>query len=298
MPPERGPFLFQPPRAGACARGWLHRRHGGTRNRDQYAEDRFLEHQLGAVSHRDRRALPARSLAGHTVPAGNQGDRRRFSRPRRSGRSAIPISSCTASGCTTAWRSSAAYRWSRTIDSTGRRIARRGTSACGWPTACGSRMSMSPPAAMCPTASVNPKFGQKLDFVERMTRWSEGLNVPTLLVGDFNIAPLEFGRVEPQAIARCRQPYADRGRRARRAQASERLGRSRPAFRAPRPSGSSPGGATGPRTGSRRIAAGGSIICGRRADVARTAIGHRVFEDCRSWLKPSDHVPIMTEFAA
>jgi len=31
--------------------------------------------------------------------------------------------------------------------------------------------------------------------------------------------------------------------------------------------------------------------------VARTAIGHQVFEDCRSWLKPSDHVPIMTEFA-
>src|SRR3546814_5090187 len=30
----------------------------------------------------------------------------------------------------------------------------------------------------------------KLDFVERMTRWSETLALPTLLVGDFNIAPL------------------------------------------------------------------------------------------------------------
>ena len=33
------------------------------------------------------------------------------------------------------------------------------------------------------------------------------------------------------------------------------------------------------------------------ADVAATAVSHTVFEECRSWLKPSDHVPIMTEFA-
>ena len=32
------------------------------------------------------------------------------------------------------------------------------------------------------------------------------------------------------------------------------------------------------------------------ADVARQATAHTVFEECRSWLKPSDHVPIMTEF--
>jgi exodeoxyribonuclease-3 len=31
-------------------------------------------------------------------------------------------------------------------------------------------------------------------------------------------------------------------------------------------------------------------------DVAARAISHQVFEPCRSWLKPSDHVPIMTEF--
>ena len=38
---------------------------------------------------------------------------------------------------------------------------------------------------------VNPKFGQKLDFIERMTRWSETLAEPTIIVGDFNVAPLE-----------------------------------------------------------------------------------------------------------
>ena len=34
---------------------------------------------------------------------------------------------------------------------------------------------MSRPAATSPTATLNPKFGQKLDFIERMTRWSEKL---------------------------------------------------------------------------------------------------------------------------
>ena len=64
-------------------------------------------------------------------------------------------------------------------------------SACGSNAASGWRMSTCPPAATCPTATVNPKFGQKLDFIERMTRWSEGLREPTIIVGDFNVAPLE-----------------------------------------------------------------------------------------------------------
>ena len=39
--------------------------------------------------------------------------------------------------------------------------------------------------------AVNPKFGQKLDFLERMLRWSEALREDSVLVGDLNIAPLE-----------------------------------------------------------------------------------------------------------
>jgi exodeoxyribonuclease-3 len=31
--------------------------------------------------------------------------------------------------------------------------------------------------------------------------------------------------------------------------------------------------------------------------VAAKAVAHTVHEDCRSWLKPSDHVPLVTEFA-
>jgi len=42
-----------------------------------------------------------------------------------------------------------------------------------------------------PDRTLNPKFGQKLDFIERMTRWSDGLSEPTVIVGDFNVAPLE-----------------------------------------------------------------------------------------------------------
>ncbi len=41
-----------------------------------------------------------------------------------------------------------------------------------------------------PDRTLNPKFGQKLDFLERMTGWSSGLATPTIVLGDFNIAPL------------------------------------------------------------------------------------------------------------
>ena len=32
-------------------------------------------------------------------------------------------------------------------------------------------------------------------------------------------------------------------------------------------------------------------------DVAEKAVGHRVIEPARSWIKPSDHIPIITDFA-
>lgn len=40
-----------------------------------------------------------------------------------------------------------------------------------------------------PDRNVNPKFGQKLDFLSRMTDWSGALSEPSILLGDFNIAP-------------------------------------------------------------------------------------------------------------
>ena len=58
---------------------------------------------------------------------------------------------------------------------------------------CGVRLEnvYVPAGGDVPDRAINPKFGQKLDFIERMTRWSETLDCPTIMVGDFNVAPLE-----------------------------------------------------------------------------------------------------------
>lgn len=146
-----------------------------------------------------------------------------------------------------------------------------------------------------PDREVNPKFGQKLDFLERMTTWSEGLTVPTLLVGDFNVAPLESDvwshrqllntvshtAVEIAALDRLKasHDWVDLGRHFFPAPA--RL-HSWWSYRSPDFTANDRG---------RRL-----DHMWATADVARAATRHHVFEECRSWLKPSDHVPIMTEF--
>jgi len=146
-----------------------------------------------------------------------------------------------------------------------------------------------------PNRDLNPKFGQKLDFVERMTRWSEQLRVPTILTGDLNIAPLESDvwnhkalldvvshtPIEVDAMGRLQaaHDWVDLGRRF--VPAPERL------F----------------TWWSYRAKDWAASDRGRRLDhmwaspdVAATARAHQVHEPCRSWLKPSDHVPIVTEF--
>ncbi len=147
-----------------------------------------------------------------------------------------------------------------------------------------------------PDREANPKFGQKLDFIERMTRWSEALKVPTLLVGDFNIAPLECDvwnhkalldvvshtPIEVEALGRMQaaHDWVDLGRSF--IPAPERC------F----------------TWWSYRAKDWAASDRGRRLDhmwasreVAAAATGHKVHESCRSWLKPSDHVPLVTEFA-
>lgn len=147
-----------------------------------------------------------------------------------------------------------------------------------------------------PDREANPKFGQKLDFIERMTRWSEGLSGPTLLVGDFNIAPLESDvwnhkalldvvshtPVEVEALEglQASNDWVDLGRRF--VPAPERL-YTWWSYRAKDWLASDRG---------RRL-----DHMWASPDVAKVAIRHEVFEDCRSWIKPSDHIPLMTEFA-
>lgn len=147
-----------------------------------------------------------------------------------------------------------------------------------------------------PDREVNPKFGQKLDFIERMTQWSAALDVPTILVGDLNIAPLESDvwshkqllnvvshtPVEVEAMGRLKasNSWVDLGRHFVPAPARLFTWWSY-------------------RNVDRHVADRGRRLdhMWATADVAATALEHKVFEDCRDWLKPSDHIPIMTEFA-
>jgi exodeoxyribonuclease-3 len=143
----------------------------------------------------------------------------------------------------------------------------------------------------------NPKFGQKLAFVERMTRWSEGLAQPTLLLGDFNIAPLECDvwnhkalldvvSHTPVEVAALDQLQASHG--------WVDLGRR---FVAP------------PERlytwWSYRAKDWRASDRGRRLDhlwlspdAAALATGFAVLEDARDWGKPSDHIPQIVTLAS
>jgi exodeoxyribonuclease III len=146
-----------------------------------------------------------------------------------------------------------------------------------------------------PDREENAKFGQKLDFLERMTGWSFAVAKPTILTGDFNVAPLESDvwshkqllnvvshtPIEVAALGQMQAAgqWVDLARhfispeeklytwwsyRAQDWEASDR---------------------------------------GRRLDhmwvtpgLEEKASAHIVHKPCRNWGKPSDHVPIVTEF--
>lgn len=143
---------------------------------------------------------------------------------------------------------------------------------------------------------VNPKFGQKLDFLGRMTDWGAALKDPTIIVGDFNIAPLETDVWAHKPLLNVVSHTPIEVETLARFQASHNwvdLGR----HFIPEPeklftwwSYRSPDWEISDR--------------GRRLDhmwaspeVASKATAHRVHKDCRNWEKPSDHIPIVTEFA-
>ena len=147
-----------------------------------------------------------------------------------------------------------------------------------------------------PDRALNSKFGQKLDFLGRMLAWSEGLRDGTVIVGDFNIAPLECDvwnhkalldvvshtPVEVAALAALQESHGwvDLGRRF--VPPPERL------F----------------TWWSYRAAEWRLSDRGRRLDhiwaspeVAAAATGFDVIEDARDWGKPSDHIPQIATFA-
>ena len=161
---------------------------------------------------------------------------------------------------------------------------------------CGIRLEnvYVPAGGDIPDRTVNPKFGQKLDFIERMTRWSEKLAEPTLIVGDFNIAPLECDvwnhkalldvvshtPIEVETLERLQQAHdwVDLGRRF-----------------IPAPERNF-------TWWSYRAINWAASDRGRRLDhmwaspaLAAQVSAHRVLEPCRGWERPSDHVPLILE---
>lgn len=147
-----------------------------------------------------------------------------------------------------------------------------------------------------PDREQNVKFGQKLDFVARMTRWSDALDRPTIIVGDFNIAPLacdvwshkqllnvvSHTPIEVEALTRLQDSndWVDLGRHFH--PAPQRL-HTWWSYRSPDWSKNDRG---------RRL-----DHMWATAEIAKQAVAHRVYEPCRNWARPSDHVPLMTEFA-
>lgn len=146
-----------------------------------------------------------------------------------------------------------------------------------------------------PDRTLNPKFGQKLDFLGRMIDWSSSLAEPTILTGDFNIAPLESDvwshkqlldvvshtPIEVETLARLQASHGwvDLGRHF--VPAPQRLY----------------------TWWSYRAKDWAASDRGRRLDhmwvspaIAHKAVSHEVHEPCRDWGKPSDHIPIVTEF--
>jgi exodeoxyribonuclease III len=145
-----------------------------------------------------------------------------------------------------------------------------------------------------PNREKNHKFAQKLDFLARMTRWADALDRPTLIVGDFNVAPLDCDVYDHKALLKVvsHTPVeVDALGCFRDAHGWEDLGRT---F-VPAPG---------------RCYSWWSYRSwwrqkdqGRRLDhmwaspeLARHAKSHRVVEETRNWEQPSDHVPLVTEF--
>lgn len=145
-----------------------------------------------------------------------------------------------------------------------------------------------------PDREQNVKFGQKLDFLERMTRWADTLDRPTMIVGDFNIAPLEsdvWGHKQLLKVVSHTPLEVETLKRFQDAHGFVDVGRQH--IRDPERYYS---------WWSYRSKDWRVNDRGRRLDhmwaspeLAAATVGHQVFEDCRGWEKPSDHVPLVTE---
>ena len=140
----------------------------------------------------------------------------------------------------------------------------------------------------------NPKFGQKLDFLDRMATWADALDRPTLLVGDFNIAPLECDvydhkalikvvshtPIEIEALGRLQEAHGwvDLGRKHIPAPQRNWTWWSYRTFWQEKDRG-------------RRL-----DHMWASPDLAAQSTAHHLVEETRRWDQPSDHIPLVTEF--
>lgn len=147
-----------------------------------------------------------------------------------------------------------------------------------------------------PDREVNPKFAQKLDFLGRMTDWAGRIERPTLIVGDFNIAPLEsdvWSHKQLLKVVSHTPLEVDTLDRFRTAHGWVDLGRE--FIRDPKRYYSW----WSYRSKDYRVGDRGRRLDHMWAspDLAAKAVRHDIYEDCRGWEKPSDHIPLVTEFA-
>jgi exodeoxyribonuclease-3 len=153
-----------------------------------------------------------------------------------------------------------------------------------------------PAGGEIPDVNENPKFAQKLAFLERMIDWSAKLKVPTVLTGDFNIAPLECDVwSHKQLVNVISHTQVECDLLARLQAASEWVDLGRHFYPAPERLFT---------WWSYRAKDWAESDRGRRLDhmwitpdLLDKAVGHRVVEPTRGWTRPSDHIPIITEFA-
>ncbi len=143
---------------------------------------------------------------------------------------------------------------------------------------------------------LNPKFGQKLDFLERLTLWSDSLDRPTLLVGDFNIAPLDCDVYDHKALLKVvSHTPVEVAALTRLASAHGWVDLGRKHIPAPQRNYSWWSYRSYWRDKDQ----------GRRLDhmwaspaLAERSHDHRLVEETRRWDQPSDHIPLITGFSS
>jgi exodeoxyribonuclease-3 len=150
-----------------------------------------------------------------------------------------------------------------------------------------------------PDRAQNPKFGQKLDFLDHLAAWGAeggagGSQAGAILVGDLNIAPREDDVWNHRALL---DVVSHTPVEVERLAAAQAAGGFVDVTRAHIPEGRLYS------WWSYRAADWAASDRGRRldhiwatADLAGRASGSRILREARGWEQPSDHVPVMADF--